>query len=56
MSVGRELETFRHADVIGRDALPRCYLSGAQEGCKTSEDQSQAQGAMRLHASCFLGR
>ncbi len=56
MPIGRELKALRHTDVIRRDALPRCHLSGAQERGAAKHDESQGESAMRLHVSCFLER
>jgi hypothetical protein len=42
MSVRRELETFRDADVIGRDALPRWDLSLAQDKAEGTIAENQS--------------
>ena len=51
MSVGRELEAFRHADVVGGDTLLRRGLRVAQGERAVAEDQSQG----RVRWACISG-
>ena len=47
MAVGGELETFRHADVVGGDTLPRRDLSMAQGERAVAEESREARERMR---------